>query len=131
MMHNFINPFEGSTMNHLGKIALSASVMIVTAQAMSAVAKERPEPIQVPVISDISGVSGLDVFGRAEVRQATGLAFPALVSGFKSGGQTLEERYQVAQTNDFVQGGNVGNPSPSPNTVSCHSACHQDSGGYC
>ena len=119
-------------MKHLGKIALSASVMIVTAQTMAAVAKESPAPLDIPSISDPSGMSGLDVFGRAEVRRASELVLPDLLSGFKSDGQTLEERYLVAAgTDDFVSPGGLTNPSPDPHTVSCHSACHQDSGGYC
>lgn len=118
-------------MKHLSKVALSASVMIVVAQAMASSAAAKEGTIEVPRIDDIGGVTGLEVFGRSEVLAATSKAFPDLVSGFTLEGETLLERYKVAQSSDFVQGGGISNPSHGPNVASCHNACHQDGGGYC
>lgn len=124
-------------MKHLTKVALSASVMIVAAQAMSATAKEVEAPLHVQTFADAAGVTGLDAFSRFEVQQATSRAFREIVTGFETDGETILERYRVAQQSDFVQGGSidVDNPSPKPSVAACHtachSACHGAGGGYC
>jgi len=119
-------------MKHLTKVALSASVMVVAAQAMAVSAKETDVLLPIPPIDDISHVSGLDVFGRLDVQNATSGAFKHVVSGYVVDGETLLERYRIAQNSDFVNGsGDMNNPSWGRNVAACHSACHQDGGGYC
>jgi hypothetical protein len=118
-------------MNNPSKtVLLSASVVIIAAQAMAVAAKESPAPLDVPEVGDIAHVGGLDAFSKLDVRNAVGKAVPEIAASFRRDGVTILERYHVAQS-DFVHDGGIGNPSPGVNETACHSACHQDSGGYC
>lgn len=118
-------------MKHLSKVALSASVMIVAAQAMAVSAKETDARLPLPQVGDIAGVSGLDVFSREDVQFATSRAFREIVSGYEIDGETILDRYHVAQTSDFVRSDGISDPSERRNVASCHNACHGAGGGYC
>lgn len=118
------------------KIVISASVLIVAAQAMSAAARESDAPLAVPSVESMS--SGSEVLSRLDVRDALGQAFPDIARGYQVDGETLADRYRVAANaegldKDFTHGDNrdFSSTSPSRSTARCHSACHADGGGYC
>jgi hypothetical protein len=120
------------TMNSVKKTVISASILVVAAQAMSVAAREHSGTIELP--SAFSGVEANDAFKRPDVRVAVGEAFPAVVTKFSIDGETIRDRYLVAQNQDFTSGSGTtftDEGLSASDQISCHSACHSAGGGYC
>lgn len=118
-------------MNNVKKTVISASILVVAAQAMSVAAKEHPGTIELP--SAFSGVEAADVFKRPDVRVAVSEVFPSVVEKFSVDGSTIRDRYLVAQSEDFTsRGATFTDTGLTPSDqIKCHSACHSAGSSYC